>query len=126
MTHQAQTQGDKIQGVMFLKDSAMNVPTRFTNEQLEKVIDEGLIYMCACPAQVAQSIRNLRELLDYQQRCMTDPKNDSGVHQEIARAAQTAHVIMEDCMDKILDIEQWNRTTLSMPAGLRKRQADEI
>ncbi len=104
----------------------MNVPSRFTNEQLEKVIDEGMVYMCACPAQVAQNIRNLRALFDYQKNCLTDPKNDPTVHEEIAKAAQAAHALMEDCMDKILDIEKWDRATLSMPAGLRKRQADEI
>lgn len=120
-------QEDKIQAVMFLKDPAMKIQSRFTNEQLEKVIDEGMIYMCACPAQVAQNIRNLRELFDYQQNCLTDPqKNDTTVHQEIAKAAQVAHAIMEDCMDNILDIEKWDRATLTMPEGLRQRQADAI
>lgn len=104
----------------------MDTPNRFTNEQLEKVIDEGMVYMCACPAQVAQSIRSLRELYDYQLSCLTDSKNDSVVHQEIAKAAQIAQSIVEDCMDKILEIEKWDRATLTMPEGLRKRQAEEI
>lgn len=104
----------------------MTVTHRFTNDQLEKVIDEGMIYMCACPAQVAQSIRSLRDLQSYQLNCLTDPGNDATVHQEIAKAAQAAQVIMEDCMDKILEIEQWDRTTLTMPAHLRQRQANEV
>ncbi len=110
----------------FLKAPAMDVSHRFTNEQLEKVINEGMIYMCACPAQVAQSIRSLREVYAYQQSCLTEPKNDARVHQEIARAAQMAQSVMEDCMDKILDLEKWDRATLTMPAALRKRQVEEI
>ena len=104
----------------------MDVSPRFTNQQLEKIIDEGLIYMCACPAQVAQSIRSLREVYDYQQNCLTETKNDTKVHQEIAKAAQIAQSVMEDCMDKILDLDKWDRATLTMPAELRKRQAKEI
>lgn len=104
----------------------MKAQSRFTNEQLEQVIDEGLIYMCACPAQVAESIRSLRALMDYQHSCLVDPGNDANVHQEIAQAAQAAHALMEDCMDKVLDLEKWDRTTLTMPAGLRKRQTDAI
>ncbi len=115
-----------MQVIMFQQDSATKFSYRFTDEQLENVIDEGLIYMCACPAQVAQSIRSLREVQRYQLSCLTDPENDSSVHQAIAKAAQAAQSIMEDCMDKILDIEKWDRTTLTMPAGLRKRQAEAI
>ena len=30
---------------------------RFTDAELAKVIEEGMIYMCACPAQMAETIR---------------------------------------------------------------------
>lgn len=99
---------------------------RFSNEQLEHVIEQGMIYMCACPAQVAQSIRQLRELYDYQQSCRVVEGNDNRVHEAIAAATLVAHALMEDCMEQVLAIEQWDRTTLDMPAHLRQRQMREI
>lgn len=99
---------------------------RFTDQQIQHVIEQGMIYMCACPAQVAQAIRTLRELFDYQQSCLTVEGTDPRVHQAIAKASQAAQTIMEDCMDLVLDIEQWDRTTLDMPANLRERQLREI
>ncbi|OQW90243.1 MAG: hypothetical protein BWK72_00055 [Rhodoferax ferrireducens] len=99
---------------------------RFTDEQLEHVIEQGLIYLCACPSQVAQSIRQLRQLYDYQQSCLLAPGTDHRVHQAIAATVQTAHALMEDCMEQVLAIEQWDRTTLDMPADLRQRQMREI
>ncbi len=39
---------------------------RYTSQQLEKIINEAAIYMCACPCQVAVQLRHLRELYRYQ------------------------------------------------------------
>lgn len=47
----------------------MNLETRFTQSQLEKIVNEAAIYMCACPAQVAAEIRRLRQLISYQNDC---------------------------------------------------------
>ena len=99
---------------------------RYTDQQIEHVIEQGMIYMCACPAQVAQAIRTLRGLYDYQQGCLITEGNDARVHQVISKATQAAHAIMEDCMNDVLTIEQWDRTTLDMPANLRQRQLREI
>ncbi|GAB4401947.1 MAG: hypothetical protein OHK0048_19310 [Rhodoferax sp.] len=104
----------------------MAMQQKFTDAELERIIDQGLIYMCACPAQVAQSIQQLRSLLNYQQNCLTDPGNDGEVHRAIVRAALAAQNIMEACMERILELERWDRETLTMPSGLRQRQAREI
>ena len=53
--------------------------TRYTSQQLEKIVDEATIYMCACPAQVAVQLRHLRELYRYQTHCQLDPGNDHAV-----------------------------------------------
>lgn len=39
---------------------------RFSAAQLEKILDQSAIYMCACPAQACREILNLRELWVYQ------------------------------------------------------------
>jgi hypothetical protein len=33
---------------------------------------------------------------------------------------------MQDCLDKMIEMEAWDRTTLQMPPDLRKRQMREM
>ena len=56
---------------------------RYTSQQLEQIINEAAIYMCACPCQVAVQLRHLRELYRYQTKCQLDPGNDLAVNQAI-------------------------------------------
>lgn len=98
----------------------------FNSAQVSKVIDQALVYQCACPAQVCKTIFELRELYDYQQNCANDTVNDIKVHQTIALAAEKAHQLMEDCLREVLAIEGWDIATLNMPESLRKKPAKSI
>lgn len=100
----------------------MTYQERFTDAELELIVETGLIYMCSCPGQVADATRKLRELHRYQLNCLTDPENDSRVHQAIAASTVLAHAQMQDCLDEVLVLEGWDRKTLQMPEGLRVRQ----
>ncbi len=102
----------------------MILPQRFSDLQLEQIIEEAAIYMCACPGQVAVQLRSLRSLYRYQSTCEQDPGNDHVVHQAIAEAALQAHALLEDCMDRVLEIEGWDRMTLKMPEGMRRKRAE--
>jgi hypothetical protein len=104
----------------------MEYEERFTDAELGKVVDQAMIYMCACPAQVAESIRKLRELYRYQLRCSANPENDNAVHALIAQHTIQSHATMQDCLDKVIEMEAWDRTTLQMPPDLRKRQMREM
>lgn len=104
----------------------MKYEERYTDAELAKVVEQSMIYMCACPAQVADSVRKLRELFRYQMRCIAIPDNDKLVHAQIAESTIESHSIMQDCLDKIIELEAWDRSTLEMPAGLRKRQLQEM
>ncbi len=99
---------------------------RFTDAELDSVIEQGMIYMCACPAQVADGLRKLRELLRYQNRCLENPNNDHRVHKAITRSVIEAHEIMQRCLDEVVVLEKWDRATMQMPEDLRKRQMREI
>lgn len=44
----------------------------------------------------------------------------------IAEAMLRPHALLEECMDKVLEIEGWDRTTLTMPEGMRRRRAELI
>lgn len=97
---------------------------RFSAAELEKILDQSAIYMCACPAQVCREILNLRELWSYQAGCRERPGNQD-IHDLIAAATERAHDGLEECLAEILAREGWDRATLTMPPGLR-RLRDEI
>ena len=107
-------------------DLSMEYEERYTDAELVKVIEQAMIYMCACPAQVADSVRKLRELYRYQAACVEVPENSDSVHALIAQSTIQSHAIMQDCLDQVIAMEAWDRSTLEMPAGLRKRQLQEI
>ena len=94
---------------------------QFNAAQISKVIDQSLIYQCACPAQVCKAIFELRELFDYQMNCISDSKNNELVHNTIAAAAEVSHEIMEECLKQILKIEGWDQANLKMPELLKHK-----
>lgn len=102
----------------------MDLQTGFTERELEKIIEEAMLYMCACPGQVATEIRRLRELIRYQRNCEKSETRSTLVHQTIAEAGVQSHALMENCLQQVLEIEGWDRATLKMPAGLRKLRDD--
>lgn len=94
--------------------------TQFSDTQLSHILDQSLIYQCACPAQVAKHIIGLRDLFAYQQGCLNQTDTDVAVHQRIAADALRAHAVLEDCLHEVLVIEQWDMHTLKMPLSLQK------
>ena len=99
---------------------------QFYPAQISKVIDQALVYQCACPAQVCRAIFELRELYEYQMNCASDSANDDLVHKTIAAATEKSHEMMEECLQKILEIEGWDQSTFAMPEGLKKKPAKPI
>lgn len=94
---------------------------RYQADQISKVLDQALIYQCACPAQVCRTIFELRELYDYQHNCANDTANDRLVHDTIAAATEQAHAMMESCLAQVLEIEGWDPQTLAIPDALRRK-----
>ena len=95
---------------------------KFDPSQISKVLDQSLLYQCACPAQVCRAIFELRDLYRYQMDCINDSDNDRLVHQAIADAAEKSHALMEECLTRVLDIEGWDVATLAMPEALKAKQ----
>ncbi len=102
----------------------MDLQKKFTDGELQTIVEEAAIYMCACPAQVATEIRGLRNLIRYQRDCIASAQTPESVHLTIEASAADAHNVMEACLERILEIEGWDRQTLKMPAGLRKLRDD--
>lgn len=98
--------------------------THFTKQQLNDILDQSLLYQCACPAQLARQLFTLRELHKYQQDCTNETDTDVLVHRRIADDAEKAHAIFEQCMLEVLKMEGWDMTTLKIPEGLQKKMRD--
>lgn len=103
----------------------MELQKKFNDSELETIVEEAAIYMCACPGQVAAEIRGLRSLILYQRECINRGKMPETVHQVIQTFSTEAHATMETCLERVLEMEGWDRKTLKMPAGLRKLR-DEL
>lgn len=99
---------------------------RYSPTQLSRVLDQALMYQCACPAQVCRAIFELRELHDYQHACGNDTANDAQVHGTIADATARAHAELEECLSAVLALEGWDAQTLTMPEALRKKVARAV
>jgi hypothetical protein len=99
----------------------MILESRFSREQLHHIIEEAMIYMCACPAQLAQELFRLREMFEYQANCLSDSSTlMANVHHKIAESTRIAHAELERCLQEVLQLEGWDTQTLTMPAGLRQ------
>lgn len=91
----------------------------FSASQINRVMSQSLDYECACPAQVCGAIVDLRDLYQYQKKCMRDTVNDLRVHESIAHATAQAHEILETCLKEVLGLEGWDPQTLSLPEALK-------
>ncbi|WP_374340030.1 hypothetical protein [Methyloversatilis sp.] len=98
---------------------------RFSNAQLQWILEQAGIHMCACPAQLAGKMLDLRALHRYQTGCMSEMPELAESHRVIAEACERAHALLEEALDRVLDIEGWDRSSLEMPEGLRKKR-DEL
>ncbi|MFW2456122.1 hypothetical protein, partial [Methyloversatilis discipulorum] len=98
---------------------------RYSSTQLQLILDQAGIYMCACPAQLAAQMMELRTLHQYQMNCMSEMPDMADSHRTIADAVFRAHALLEEALDRVLDIEGWDKTSLKMPDGLRKKR-DEL
>lgn len=103
----------------------MDLQHTFSDAELERIINEAMLYMCACPAQVAAQISQLRGLLRYQRNCQQTASGTAvQVHQTIVAATLQAHRELGACLEQVLQLEGWDRQTLKMPAGLRQLRDD--
>ena len=95
---------------------------QFDAEQISRIIDQALVIQCACPAQLATTLLELRDLFDYQLKCRegADALGER-VHAAIARATEEAHERIEQCLAEVLRMEGWDLATLTMPEELRRK-----
>ncbi len=105
----------------------MNLDYQYSDEQLEKIKNQGLIYTCVCPSQVSEQVLGLRSLLNYQAECQKEvDERTIDTHNLIVEASVKAHEIMEKCFHDILIRECWDLETLEMPKDIRDLIAEKL
>jgi len=105
----------------------MKLDYQYSDEQLLKIKDQGLVYVCVCPSQVSEEILNLRLLLKYQAHCQQEvDERTIDTHNLIVEASVKAHAIMEKCLHDILVSEGWDLQTLQMPEHLRELIVEKL
>ncbi|TAD87038.1 MAG: hypothetical protein EAZ99_18995 [Alphaproteobacteria bacterium] len=96
---------------------------QFTDAQLTCILEQSGFYACLCPASVARQALSIRQLAADQAACLADDTSGdlAATHHAILATAQAVDRLLQDCLDKVLTIEGWDRTTLTMPDHLRER-----
>lgn len=102
------------------------LPLRLEKRQLTRILEEAMIYQCACPAQVAQTLLQMRESFRYQHDCGEASGDTLGIHARIMRSLEAAHAELESCLLDVLTTEGWDLQTMTMPPGLRQRRDDAL
>ena len=99
---------------------------QFPPEIIARILEQSLIYQCACPAQVCRNINEQRALYVYQQNCLNTTDTDRATHQRIADAVALSHAIMENCLQDILRLEGWDTTTYEMPDIVKSKMLKSL
>lgn len=100
--------------------------TRYTQEQLNQIREQALIYQCACPAQVSRLLSEMLDLHRYQAECLNRTDVDVAVHRAIAKATEEIYPRMEQCLTDVLTLEGWDLERLTMPESLQKTMFKEV
>ncbi len=94
---------------------------RFSDKIITHIIEQSIIYTCACPAQVCKAINKQRALFQYQQQCLNLTDTDKAVHREISDTVRKTHEQLEHCLEAVLRLEGWDMETYQMPEAMQKR-----
>lgn len=103
-----------------------STPTGYSVAQLNQIIEQAMVYQCACPAQVSKLLIELSLLAQYQRDCLEETSANAQVHQRIREAIAAVRPEVEACLTDILTIEGWDMGTLEMPDDLKKRMIDDL
>jgi hypothetical protein len=88
------------------------------------IIDQALLTVCACPAQVAREIENLAQVIRYQEQCLETASQNRESHQQIAESCRQALASLENCLLRVLELEGWDLETLTMPAAITQSMVE--
>lgn len=94
---------------------------RFSDQVITYILEQSIIYTCACPAQVCKAINEQRALYNYQQQCLNLTDTDKAVHETISKTVAITHAHLEQCLEDVLRLEGWDMETYQMPESMQKK-----
>lgn len=94
---------------------------RFSDDEITHILQQSIIYTCACPSQVCKAINEQRALYRYQAGCLNLTDTDKAVHQLISDTVELTHAQLEECLEQILLMEGWDMETYQMPEAMQKK-----
>ena len=94
---------------------------RFSDQTITYILEQSIVYSCACPAQVCKAINEQRALHKYQLNCLNLTDTDKIVHQLISDTVESTHAQLEHCLEQILLLEEWDMETYQMPEAMQKK-----
>ncbi len=105
---------------------SLELPRRFSDEILQRILEQSMVHSCACPAQVCTQLKAQRSLFKYQQNCLNQTDTDEKVHRVIAETVIENHKLMEECLEEVVRLEGWNMETYEMPKDIKKRLISDL
>jgi hypothetical protein len=94
---------------------------RFSDQTVTYILEQSIVYTCACPAQVCKAINEQRALYRYQETCLNLTDTDKAVHRSIAETVKITHAHLEHCLEQVLLLEGWDMETYQMPESMQKK-----
>lgn len=102
---------------------------QFTQDQLNDIMEQGMVRQCACPALLTRLLSDTRYLHEYQKSCLAGSPADYRVHLAIARVTELVSSILEESLIEVMALEGWevNGTgTITMPQHLIDLQMEAV
>ena len=102
---------------------------RFSQDQLNRIMDQGVVRLCQCPSLLTRLLSDTRFLNDYQNSCLEESQTERQVHAAIARATEQVAAILERSLIEVMLLEGWEvdaQGEPKMPAHLLELQMSAI
>lgn len=101
----------------------------FTQNQLNNIMEQGMIRQCACPTLLTRLLSDARFLNEYQRSCLESAPTDRRVHRAIERVTETVAGILESALVEVMALEGWEADDageFKMPESLVELQLQAI
>lgn len=98
---------------------------RFSEAQLKHILEQSMMYSCGCPEELSEILLQLRNVRAQMDDCLADATTDAAAHQRVLDMLSVVTPHVEACLADILESEDWDMDTFSLPASRQERFLDE-
>lgn len=102
---------------------------KFTQDELNNIMEQSLIRQCACPSLLTRLLSDTRYLHAFQETCLNESPADQRIHAAIAETTALVAAKLEECLGEVLLLEGWQtdaRGELNIPELLLRLQMETL